>query len=179
MRARKSLTAQPSYFVVHTQPNAETSVYRRLRNASYDLYFPRVKVQRAHAGKVDWAHRPFLPRYMFAVDDGRGVSGLKRTDGVSDVVRAGLNPVRVKSDVVDRIRSRERDGFVVLDPVLAKNFRPGELLRVTDGRLAGRDVLFSQMSGATRAIVFLDAIIGRCESEVHVAALERVRATAT
>ncbi len=163
---------------MHTQPNGEQRAYRRLRDQHYDLYFPRIKVQRAHAGKTDWAHRPFLPRYMFVADDGRGVSDIKRTDGVNDVVRAGLEPVRVKSDVIHRIKLRERDGFVELDPVLAKNFRPGELLRVTDGPLANRDVIFAQMSGATRAIVFLNAVIGRVESRVHVAALERVRVEA-
>ncbi len=181
MRARNDLTpaSQPvSYFVVHTRPNAEQRAYRRLRAQQYSLYFPRIKVQRCHGGKVDWSHRPFLPRYMFVEDDGRGVSDIKRTDGVSDVVRAGFVPVRVRSDVVERIRLRERDGFVQLDGPLARAFRPGELLRVTDGALLGRDVLFSRMSGATRAIVFLNAVIGRVESSVHVAALEKVRVAA-
>ena len=164
----------PSHFVVHTQPNAERSVFDRLRRQDYELYFPRVKVQRRHSNRLDWVYRPFLPRYMFVRDDQRGVSDIKRTDGVSDVVRAGLEPVRVRQTELDKIKLREVDGFVQLDPVLARAFRPGQLLRVTGGQHVDRDVLFGQMRGETRALVFLNALIGRVSAEVSIRDLEVV-----
>ena len=153
---------------MHTQPNSERAVYDRLRQLEYTPYLPRIKVQRCHAGRIDWVYRPFLPRYLFVQDDGRGVSAIKRTSGVSDVVRAGLEPVRVGEAVLEQIRQREVNGVVQLEDKSELMFRPGQKLLVTAGLLMGRDVLFSRMRGTTRALVFLQAVIGRIESELPI-----------
>ena len=175
-RARNSQRSSfrpPSYFVAHVAPNAEQRVCIRLRQQSFTFYYPRIKVRRSHGGKVDWAFRPFLPRYLFVEDAMRGVSEIKRTHEVSGVVCAGLEPVRVKQDVVERIRAREVDGFVQLDPLIPRErFQHGQLVRVTEGQFRGQDAIFYEMRGATRAMVFLRAVMGRVSTEVPVFALE-------
>lgn len=166
----------PSHFVIRTQPNAEQRVVERLRRDSYEPYYPRVKLRVSHARRADWAFRPFLPRYLFVRDDQRGVSGIKRMDGVSDVVRMGFDPVRVRQDVIDKIKAREIEGFVQLDGLLPKKFRPGQLVRVVEGQYQGRDAIFQEMSGTTRAVIFLAAVIGRVSTEIPVFALETAAA---
>ena len=164
-----------SHFVVHTQPNCEKRAFDRLKSQDFAVYCPMTLHERRHARRRDFVPRPFFQRYMFVQDDGRGVSLIKRSHGVSDVVRIGLEPARVAQVVVDGIKAREDDeGFIMLrDGQVPNAFRYGELLRVKDGVFEGYNVLFQQMRGDTRALVFLALMTSRASVEVSVASLER------
>ncbi len=165
----------PSHFVVHTQPNCEKRAFDRLKSQDFAVYCPMTLHERRHARRVEFVPRPFFQRYMFVQDDARGVSLIKRTYGVSDVVRAGLEPLRVSQDIVDGVKAREdSEGFIMLrkDQVPGA-FRQGELLRVTDGAYEGYNVLFQQMRGDTRALVFLTLMQQQFKATVPVASLER------
>lgn len=163
-----------SYFAIHTSPNREASVARRLQDKSYVVYFPRVLTQVHHARRLHDVPRPLFPRYMFVGVDGRGVSDIKRTDGVNDVVRSGNGPAFIRPNVIAQIKAREgTDGFVRLDnaTVLTSPFRPGQLLRLhQDGPFDGIDVVFHKMKGETRALVFFGMLT--LEAQKH--QLERV-----
>ncbi len=171
-----------SYFVVHTQPNCETRAFNHLRLQSYDVYFPKISVRRVHARRVEFVPRPFLPRYMFVADDGRGVSAIKRSYGVNDVVRAGQEPVRIRGSEVQRIQLREdAAGMIVLDDAVARPFREGEMLRIKadSAELAsGYNAIFRRMRGETRALIFLCTAIGTVKTEVDVGSLEKVNVAA-
>jgi transcription antitermination factor NusG len=117
---------------------------------------------------------------MFVADDGRGVSFIKRSYGVNDVVRQGLEPARVAQRVVNRILAREDDdGFVQLDDILTDNalrrgFRCGDAVRVNEVQFGTPiDAIFRRMRGETRALVFLCMLGRQIASEVPVRLLER------
>lgn len=166
-----------TYFVAHTQPNCERRAINHLRSLSFSVYCPMTLVERFHARKREYVPRPFLPRYLFVQDDGRGVSQIKRANGMHDVVRAGLEPVRAQQVVIDRLQQRELNGYIDLrETPLPSSFRKGELVRVTDGPFEGYNALFQRMRGETRALVFLTLLIrggGQIEAEVKVSDLER------
>lgn len=177
----KPVLFSPYHFVVYTDQGAELCAQRGLRDlrGRDAVYYPQVKVLRSHARRADWVYRPFLPRYMFLRDDGMGVSDLKRCNGVTDVVRAGLEPVRVRDAVLGELRDREDElGFIVLDGDMlvpaAHRFTPEQLVRVRAGEHLGRHGVFKRMSGRDRAVVFFSAAIGRVTASVLVGHLERV-----
>lgn len=147
----------PSFFVVHTQPNCEQRAERDLRSQSCDVYFPQILKRVIHARQVRFHPRPLFPRYLFVADDGRGVSFIKRSYGVQDIVRNGLEPARAPQSVINAIMRREDgDGFVQLDDEQRpEHLRNGERVRVNSGAFMDMHGVFLQMRGETRALIFL------------------------
>jgi len=154
------------WYAVHTHPRAEGKAEFNLRRQGFDVYCPRLQVQRRHARRVDTVLRPLFPRYLFAAIDvdeqpWRAVNG---TFGVASLVGRGERPAPVPEGLVEAIAAREAEtAGIVLPP---PSFRPGELLVLEDGPfrdLAGR---FERMSDAERVTLLLD-LMGR---EVRVAA---------
>lgn len=165
-----------TYFAIHTMPNCEDRAARHLRAQQCEVYYPRIVTTIRHARRLTEVMRPFLPRYMFVRDDGRGVSFIKRSIGVSDVVRAGLEPIRVRPGVIAQMQARaDERGFIRLDErETPEAFRPGALLRFTDdSQFSGFNAIFRRMKGETRALIFLCLAIRQIPMEVPVEHLER------
>lgn len=167
------------YFVVQTKPWSEAYALDFLINvrpysaARFEVYYPRVQVGIRHAGRFELAARPFLSRTMFVLDDGRGTEQLRCAPGVASLIRVGGSVARVTQRVVDGIRSRERDGYVVLehDEPVVQEFRRNELVQVRR-TVAGRDrhfeAVFHRKTGKDRAVVFMQWMGSTRRSEVDI-----------
>lgn len=165
------------YFVVQTKPWSERYALDFLSNARpysearFSVYYPRIRVECRHAGRVDVVERPFLSRTMFVLDDGRGTDQLRSAPGVSSLMHVGGTVARVTQRVVDGIRARERDGYVQLehDEPVVSEFRKNELVRVrrvVSGRDRHFDAVFHHKTGRDRAVVFMQWMGSTRRSEV-------------
>lgn len=148
-----------SWMLVQTVANAERIAEASLKSPhrACSVYFPKIKVRRSHAGRVDYVERPFLPRYGF-VDDGRGYDVVRSAPGVSHVVSYG-------SSIVDRavleIMERESGGFIKLAAPLADgthDFKAGDRVRIIGGPMMGWKGMFSSNKGFERVQVLLDRL---------------------
>lgn len=149
------------WFVAQTQPNSEARAVKFLTSADFDcqtVYFPRILQRRAHAGRVDFVPRPFLPRYLFVLDEGQGIRPVRYAPGISHVVLQPSGPVFVYDAALDLIRSREKDGYVQLEPSMRPNYfrRDDPVIVEMDG--GDLRALFQHQSGSHRAVVFANLL---------------------
>ncbi len=154
------------WYVVHTQPNAETRAYANLVRQGFRAYLPRYRARRRHARRVDIVGRPLFPRYVFVAIDlaQQRWRMIQSTFGVSHIVCNGDRPSPVPADVVDAIRAREDEhGWVMLGTLAG--LATGASVRILDGAFADHLGLYESVTDDARVAVLLD-LLGR-QVRVH------------
>jgi transcriptional antiterminator RfaH len=149
------------WYVVQTQPHAETKAMGHLIRQGFEAYLPRYLKRRRHARKVEMVAAPLFPRYLFVTVDleAQRWRSIHSTTGVSRLVCNGDEPAPVPPDVVAALQGREdATGFVKLER--RPQFTPGERVRVVDGIFADSLGLFEGMADRERVAILLD-LLGR------------------
>jgi transcriptional antiterminator RfaH len=149
------------WYVVQTQPHAESKAVEHLARQGFGAYLPRYLKRRRHARKVELIAAPLFPRYLFvAVDlEMQRWRAIHSTSGVSRLVCNGDEPAPVPLDVVTALQQREdAAGFVKLER--RPQFAPGERVRVVDGIFTDTLGLFEGMADRDRVAILLD-LLGR------------------
>jgi transcriptional antiterminator RfaH len=149
------------WYVVQTQPHAETKAMGHLIRQDFGVYLPRYLKRRRHARRVETVAAPLFPRYLFVTVDmeTQRWRSIHSTTGVARLVCNGDDPAPVSPDVVAALQRREDDGgFVKLER--HQQFAPGERVRVVDGVFADNLGLFEGMADRERVAILLD-LLGR------------------
>jgi transcriptional antiterminator RfaH len=148
------------WYVVQTQPHAESKAAEHLIRQGFGAYLPRYHKRRRHARRVELVAAPLFPRYLFvAVDlETQRWRAIHSTSGVSRLVCNGDEPAPVPPDVVPALQQREEAGFVKLER--RPQFAPGERVRVVDGIFTDTLGLFEGMADRDRVAILLD-LLGR------------------
>jgi transcriptional antiterminator RfaH len=149
------------WYVVQTQPHAESKAMGHLIRQDFSVYLPRYLKRRRHARKVDMVAAPLFPRYLFVTVDleTQRWRSIQSTTGVSRLVCNGDEPAPVPPAVVEALQGREdAGGFVQLER--RPQFAPGERVRVVDGVFADSLGLFEGMADRERVAILLD-LLGR------------------
>jgi transcriptional antiterminator RfaH len=149
------------WYVVQTQPHAETKAMGHLIRQGFDAYLPRYLKRRRHARRVETVAAPLFPRYLFVTVDmeTQRWRSIHSTTGVARLVCTGDDPAPVPPEVVAALRRREdTGGFVTLER--RQQFAPGERVRVVDGIFADNLGLFEGMADRERVAILLD-LLGR------------------
>jgi transcriptional antiterminator RfaH len=149
------------WYVVQTQPHAETKAMGHLIRQGFAAYLPRYLKRRRHARRVETVAAPLFPRYLFVgVDiETQRWRSIHSTTGVARLVCNGDDPAPVPPDVVAGLQRREDTaGFVQLER--RQQFAPGERVRVVDGIFADNLGLFEGMADKERVAILLD-LLGR------------------
>lgn len=148
-----------SWYVVRTQPNAETRALAHLERQSFRAYLPTYTKRRRHARRTDHVQRALFPRYLFvALDEGSAWRPILSTVGVSELLRVGDRPVPVPAGVIDALRQGERDGR--FDEAGASRFAAGQIVRVLAGPFADFVGRIAALADSDRVYVLLD-FLGR------------------
>ncbi len=150
-----------NWYVVQTQPHAETKAVWHLRRQEFQTYLPRFRKKRRHAGRTDVVLAPLFPRYLFVsvdMETQRWLS-IRSTVGVSRLVCNGERPAQLPWSVYESLKSREdEDGLIQLD--LRPRFAPGDKISILDGAFRGCNGLYEGMTGNERVAILLD-LLGR------------------
>jgi transcriptional antiterminator RfaH len=149
------------WYVVQTQPHAETKAMGHLIRQGFDAYLPRYLKRRRHARRVETVAAPLFPRYLFVTVDmeTQRWRSIHSTTGVARLVCNGDDPAPVPPEVVAALQRREdTGGFVTLER--RQQFAPGERVRVVDGIFADNLGLFEGMADRERVAILLD-LLGR------------------
>jgi transcriptional antiterminator RfaH len=152
---------QPSWYVVQTQPHAESKAAAQLQRQGFNTYLPRFEKRRRHARRVEVVASPLFPRYLFVAVDRtmQRWRAIQSTIGVSRLVCNGDVPAAVPRDVVEGLQGREdARGFVQLQA--RPRFSPGESVRIIDGVFNSCLAIYEGMTGGERVAVMLD-LLGR------------------
>jgi transcription antitermination factor NusG len=140
-----------SWYVVQTKPKKEFHVEKMFLEAGLQVYNPRTR-EGAFL-------KPFFTGYEFVLFDYPAQFKLvSYTRGVRKLVGNDLGPIPIEAAWVDEIRSRERDGFIVLqkyglEPAL------GDEIEVAAGPLKGlRGVFKADLSDQDRVLILLNCV---------------------
>ncbi len=150
-----------SWFVVHTQPNAEAKAKRHLEHQDFAVYLPRYLKLRRHARRIDRVPAPLFPRYLFVGFDPLSARwrAVQSTVGVSHLIQHGDRPTPIPIAVLQSLRACEdASGFFAVDQ--QPRFAVGDPVRIVAGAFVDAIGHFHSMTDDERVVVLLD-LLGR------------------
>jgi len=159
----------PRWHLVFTKPLGENTAKINLERQGFRVYFPRVQEKVLSRGK--WRDRigALFPRYLFVQLNAamQSLAPIRSTLGVANVVRFGTEFVTVPELVVNELIERE-DVSGVHRLSLGPLFKPGSIVRVIEGALAGLEGIFERGDANDRVVVLLK-LLG-CETRIRLPA---------
>lgn len=145
-----------TWYAVVCKPRCEARAELNLINQGYEIFLPRLATQIRRDGKWVDSVEPLFPRYLFLTtrNERQGLSPVRSTLGVSDLVRIGGQPATIPEEVIELLRERQ-------DPATgacAKRslFQPGVHVQFRSGPFAGLDGVFNVDAGEDRVFVLLE-----------------------
>jgi transcription elongation factor/antiterminator RfaH len=150
-----------NWYALFTKPRKEHQVADALAEKGIETYVPTIQVRTRRRRLVK---RAFFPRYIFArIDfDVVGVSVVRWTPGLTNIVSFDGRPAWVPDEIVERLKERLDDiSAAKEDQDYASRFRPGDRVRILDGPFKDFDAVFDRrLSASDRVRVLLD-VLGR------------------
>ena len=139
--------------------------------AGYEIYNPQLREPRHRRGRKIMGVSQLFPAYVFVFI----VSGwwnARWSPGVISLVMDGEAPAHVPDAVIAEIRSRERNGFVVLPR--PRGLKPGMRVKVLQGPLQDQIGLLAVLRPHERVLVLLHLLGGQQRVELARSAIEAI-----
>ena len=160
------------WLVVMTKPRSETVARDNLLRQSFEVYLPAWADWKRRAGRWAYTSRPMFPRYLMCrtISPAQGLSSIRSTFGVTDLVRFGDVPARLDDSVVESLRAIEAERAQPPQDQ-SSPLGVGDKVRVACGPLAGLsgevtltdrqrvDVLLFLMGRETRVSMRCDELV--------------------
>jgi len=159
------MSEQRAWYVVRTKPRRERYAQEQLCRRGVETFLPRI-VEAPRVGS-DTLIAALFPGYLFAhIDLWQQYTKVIWTPGVRHLVAFGETPTPVDHEVIDFIQGRcGAEGIVSVQPT----FRDGDLVRVTQGPMAGLvGVVDGHVSGRYRVHVLMELLRRRTRVTVPV-----------
>jgi len=149
------------WYVVHTQPQAESRAVDNLRRQGYEAYLPRYRKWRRHARRSEIVAAALFPRYLFVRLDitAERWRPILSTFGVCGLILQGGMPAPVPEGIVEGIQAHE-DATQFVDLTRQADFHRGDRVQVVAGPFADYVGLFEGASDEQRVILLLE-LLGR------------------
>ncbi len=151
------------WYCLYSKPHAERVANDALARKGIETYLPMIIRRRRRRGELRQVSEPLFPCYLFAQADLDivGISALRWTTGLRDVVHFNGSPAPVPAELVGRLRERLADGGQLQRDIDYARFKPGARVHVLDGPLSELDAIFERaLPGHARAQILL-RILGR------------------
>lgn len=146
------------WYVVYTKVRKEYTACENLARQGHVVYLPRLKIRKRSRGCLQTRWEAMFPRYIFLQPGSanRAIGPIRSTLGVTTIVRFGLEPAVMSSEIIQGIRDLEvrRNAAVDGSP---NPFRRGQRVSVADGPLKGLEGLISDVS-QQRVIVLMQLL---------------------
>lgn len=159
--------AGPRWYVVETTVGRERETAKNLKADGFEVYLP---MRRASPRAIKIHAVAFFPRYLFtrlSVGEA-GWEGVFSAVGVQSLLGNAQRPIPLADRLIELIRSRERDGFIPIEPITIAPipFSKGDHVKVADGPLSGFEAVFHERVDEKRALILV-SFLGR-DSRTHV-----------
>lgn len=154
----KNPSEEKKWYLVYTKPRQEELANQNLQRQGFNSYLPMAIQPRRRDGKVISRIEPLFPRYLFISLDTKtdNWSPIRSTIGVSSLVRFGMNPAVVPTELVLMIEKRDNEYGVQKLPI--KEFETGDKVRITDGPMMGYEGIFLARSSQERVTILLSIV---------------------
>lgn len=162
-----------NWYAIYTKPKSEDIVSKKLKQTGIEVYSPKLKLKKYSRNHYCEVIEPLFPCYIFGRFEPEKYQWMiTYTRGVKKIVGDKTNPWPVAEDVIDFIRSHERDGFVTMR---CEEIREGDTVKISEGPLAGLTGIFKKIiKGTERVVLLLNAIEFQARVIVERASLRKV-----
>ncbi len=145
------------WYAVHTRPWEEAIAESTLQRLGIESFLPQYRQQKLIRRKKQTVTGPLFPGYLFArFDRGTQFRAVNYAHGVRRVVTFGSVPVGVDDEMIESIRTRLTEGYVILPP---HSFTPGQVVRIRGGVFHGLEAVFErEMNDRQRVVLLLQAL---------------------
>ncbi len=146
------------WYVIRTKPQSEYVAASALEEEGFEMFFPRVKSPKPRPGHADV---PLFPGYLFlrCPEDERGWPSVHQLAGILGWVRFDGTIPSLSDEIIDdlamRVASIDGSGG------LWNRFRPGERVRVVDGKVDCLARVVEGASSPTDRVKVLMGFLGR------------------
>lgn len=163
-----------NWFAVYTKAKAEDLVSRKLWDIGIETYIPKLRITKYIKKRYREITEPLFPCYLFArFSPQTHLWMVKYTRGVRRVVgdKEG-KPWPVGEEIIDLIRSNEKDGYIRFG---LDDATDGDVVEIIEGPLKGLKGIFKQrLSGKERVVILLNAIACQAKIVVNSASLRKI-----
>lgn len=146
------------WYAIKCKPHHERIAQASLTRSRIPTFYPEVKELKVIRRRKQMCVGALFPGYIFAkfcADHEQRTVGYSR--GVSCIVSFGQTPAVVDEEIIQAIKIRLHEGFVVMPE--PSPFVPGQAVRIQEGPLQGIEAVFGgHLPGYQRAVVLLKAI---------------------
>ena len=143
------------WFLVATKPRAEALARQHLERQGYGLCAPQLRLKKRQRGAWKSVIEPLFPGYVFVkLTLGAGdTAPIRSTVGCLGLVRFGGIPLPVPEGIMQPFLEADEQ---TID--LARQWRPGDVVRIEEGPLAGLEAVFAMAKGRDRVEVLIHAL---------------------
>jgi transcriptional antiterminator RfaH len=150
----------PYWACAQLETNRERLALHCLGLAGYEVYLPRLRINREKQLRKAGAQAPALfPGYCFVWIELQWHAA-RWSPGVLRLVLDGMQPAKLPDKVIAELKRRERNGLVELPP--PPELRRGDQVRIMRGLFVGQLAVFDGMRPHERVAVLLQ-LLGRVE----------------
>lgn len=154
--ARATATAD-AWYLIYTRPRQEMIALENIQRQGYGAFLPLLRSRKRRHGRLKDVVEPMFPRYLFVqlnttTDNWRPIQS---TFGVSALVRFGMEPARVPSDLVSFVQAQADEGGI--RDLIRPRRAVGDRVRIGTGLLKGFEGIVLARSGRERVVLLLEA----------------------
>lgn len=147
-------SSAPCWYLLQSKPRQAERAQLNLERQGYQVYLPRITVERVRRRQRQLLEEPLFPNYLF-IRLQRWVDNwypLRSTRGVSWLVAFGDQPIAVDDSLIAAIAQR------CAQDAGPPELQPGESVEILDGPFAGLNAIFKASLGEQRVLILLDLL---------------------
>jgi len=139
-----------SWYVVQTKPGQTQRAAQELENQGYEIFLPRIEVEKQQRGKRVRIIEPLFPGYVF-IELSKLSSNwrpIRSTRGVSRLISFGDNPAIVPDDAIELLRANSHRKT-------EQTLTPNQAVHINEGPFRHLCAVFVEYDGEQRAFLLL------------------------
>jgi len=143
-------TTGTMWHVVHTKPRQEFRAEQNLAAQGFEVFLPRVLIERKRRNRLLTVEEGLFPRYLFVRFDPSSDPWhlIRNTLGVSSLVRVGMQPANVPALIIEQLKA--------LETTVIGRFQAGDKILVNDGPFKGFEGVYMEEDGEQRAMILIE-----------------------
>jgi transcriptional antiterminator RfaH len=128
------------WYLLMTLPRQEDRAKKHLNNLGFEVFYPRLLVNRPKLGVQQKVLSSLFPRYLFIKfgEENGHWSSIRSTRGVLKLIRFGDTPARVPPIVIANLKAQANEEDIIDQTIENPNiFVPGQQVEITDSSFKG------------------------------------------
>ena len=146
------------WYALYVRSRAEKRVYAYLTDMGYEAYLPLIVKMKKWSDRLKQVEEPLFKSYLFVRVDIRKYIEVLNIPGVTKFVSFEKKAVEVPQNQINAIKKYCNDYTDGDDEVKETELHEGQLVRITNGAMAGLIGRLAPINSKKRLIVFIESV---------------------